>query len=267
MNGTFSELMSATYNSLTQPPDNILSRLELATILFRRLSFRLEAVRNSEQAEQISTTPIEFTLASGVDEAVLTTLASDFVIPLWAEYKLPSYSGNPVWKFLPTVHLSMLAQQRNLGRYACSFYGSNAREVIFKSSLYGNEVTLITATAATIHVYYSQDIPFPTSEDETISLPNNLVNMIGYDALVSALPIMIANAAKLLKDQPDLAPQMTAWQGLYAHYQGERAEFEHYFNKWKSESRGSHRPRSRPDVLAQRIGGGPYRWSIINGGQ
>lgn len=263
MNDTFSTLMSATYNSLGQPPDNILSRLELATILFRRLSFRLEAVRNSEQAEQIAKSS-EFTLANGENTKDLTTLETDFVIPLWAEYKSWAYLGNPVWVFLPTVHISMLPQQRNLGRYACSFYGSNAREVIMETSLYGNE---IFTPSATLRVWYSPDIPFPSDEGATIDLPNNLVNMVQYDALVSALPIMIANAAKLVSDQPIYAAQITAWEGLYKHYLMEREEFQHYFDKWRTESRGSHRPRKRQDVLTSMIGRGTnFPWFIHNGG-
>lgn len=248
--------MASSYNSLGQPPDNILSRLELSTIMFRRLSYRLEAVRNSEQGEQICSTPVEFQLGNGEDEVVLTDLASDFVIPLWAEFKSWSNLGNPVWIYLPTVNLSMLAQQRVLGKYACSFYGPNAREVRFKSSLYGNEIPLVTYTAPIVHVYYAQDVPFPAREDSTIDLPNNLVTMVMYDTLVSALPLMITNGSKLLLDQPQLAPQLKAWEQLYQHYQMEKAEFEHLFEKWRRESRGSHRPRKRPDVLQGLVGTG-----------
>lgn len=266
MNDTLSQLYANTYASLGQPPDQILSRFELGTIVYRNLSYRLEAVRQSEQAVQISPDPLEFTLNG--DEVNLTTLASDFVIPLWAEYQSWSFSGNPVWVYLPTVHLSMLAKQRDMGMWACSFFGSGARDVRFKSSLYGNEISVFTPTP-TIHVYYSPDIPFPDNENQTIDLPNNLVNMVQYDALIDSLPLMMTNGAKLVTDDPSLAPQIASWKGLYAHYLERRREFEKYFDKWRTESRGSHRPTRRGDILSNVLGGGnsSFPFFISSGGE
>jgi len=256
MNDTLAQLYSSVYASLTMPPDEILSRYELSTIVMRRLTYRLEAVRQSEQGEQISTTPLEFTLANDENEVVLTDLTTDFVIPMWAEFKSWNYLQNPVWVFLPTVNLSMLQEKRARWQYACSFYGSNAREVKFQASLYGGESTIMNPYAATIRVYYSQDIPIPDYEGTTIDLPNNLVQMVYFDALVSAIPLMQANASKYVQDRPQLIPQISAWNGLLTQYREEKAEFEKYFEQWRTESRGSHRPQMRGDVLQNVIGGG-----------
>ena len=106
MNSTLSDLYSSCYTSLGMPSTEILSRIELAQIVMRRLSFRLEQVRQSEQGTQMSVTPVEFTLAQNEDEVVLTDLVSDFVIPLWAEYKSWTYLTNPIWVYLPVVNLS-----------------------------------------------------------------------------------------------------------------------------------------------------------------
>jgi hypothetical protein len=255
MNDTLAQLYSSTYASLGMPTDEILSRYELSTIVLRRLTYRLEAVRQSEQGEQISTTPLEFTLASGENEAVLTDLTTDFVIPMWAEFKNWPIMGNPTWTFLPTVNLSMLAEKRTRLQYACSFYGSDAREVRFQASLYGNEATIMNPNAATIRVWYSQDIPIPTSETSTIALPNNIVQMVYLDSLVSAIPLMQVNMAKYVSDRPHLVPQIARLDALYAHYQTEKAEFEKYFEQWRLESRGSHRPTMRGDVLGNVLGG------------
>ena len=44
-------------------------------------------------------------------------------------------------------------------------------------------------------------------------------------------------------------------QNLYNQYQAEKAEFEKYFEQWRTESRGSHRPQMRGEVLANVLGG------------
>ncbi len=255
MNDTLAQLYSSIYSSLGMPTDEVLSRYELSTIVMRRLTYRLEAVRQSEQGEQISGTPLEFTLASGDNEVVLTDLTTDFVIPMWAEFKSWNYLQNPVWQFLPTVNLSMLQEKRARWQYACSFYGPDAREVRFQASLYGNESTIVNPYAATIRVWYSQDIPLPDYEGSTIALPNNLVTMVMYDALVSSIPLMQANASKYVQDRPQLVPQIASWTGLLAQYKEEKAEFEKFFENWRTESRGSHRPTMRSDVLQNVIGG------------
>lgn len=255
MNDTLSQGYSTVYSSLGMPTDEILSRYELSTIFLRRLTYRLEAVRQSEQGEQISTVPLEFTLDSNDNEVVLTDLVDDFVIPMWAEFKNWSILSNPTWTFLPTVNLSMLAEKRTRLQYACSFYGSNAREVKFQASLYGNEATIMNPNAATVRVWYSQDIPLPANENANIDLPNNLVNMVVFDTLVSAIPLMQVNMSKYVNDRPQLAPQVVALNGLLAQYKEEKAEFERFFENWRTESRGSHRPQMRGDVLGNVIGG------------
>lgn len=263
MNDTLSNLYSSVYNSLGMPPSEILSRLELSTIVLRRLTYRLEQVRQSEQGEQLSATPLEFTMASGDNEVTLTDLTSDFVIPLWAEYQTWDFLSNPVWNYLPTVNLSMLQEQRGRWIYACSFFGNNARDVRLQTSLYGNEATIVNPYAANIRVFYSQTIPIPETEDSTISLPNNLVNMVAFDAMVAALPLMQANAAKYVNDRPQLIPQIAAWNGLQRQYEGEKQEFQVVFLKWCQESRGAHRPRMRGDVLGNVVGntgGGTMFW-------
>lgn len=262
---SLSKLYSSIYNSLGQPDDSILSRIELATIVFRRLSFRLEGVRQAEQSISIAKSA-DITFANNENEYDLTENIADFVVPMWAEFKSYNIQNNPVWIFLPTVNLPMLAEQRNLGRYACSFYGDTARQVKIQLSMYGNETN---SPFNRVRVWYLPTIPFPTNEQETIDLPDNLVNMVVYDALVSAIPIMITNATKQLGDVPSYKDQIGAWQGLYAHYERERAEFLEYYEKWRRESRGSHRPRMQTDVLTQVIGnrGAMYPFFSNNNGR
>lgn len=67
---------------------------------------------------------------------------------------------------------------------------------------------------------------------------------------------MQVNMAKYLTDRPQLAPQIARLDALYAHYQTEKAEFEKYFEQWRTESRGSHRPTMRGDVLGNVLGSG-----------
>lgn len=248
------------YLSIGQPEDSFLSRIELANIITRRLQFRLEAVRQAEQGISIAKTA-EFTLANDENEKNLTTLTADFVVPMWVERQTYNVLSEPVWQFVPTVNLSQLQQYRDLGRPSVAFYGANATEVKAQFSYYGQDIW----GQYRIHrVWYLPTITLPGTEDTTIELPDNLVNMVQYDAIVSALPLMIVNASAQLAQRPDLERQIMAWEKLYAHMNVERAEFEEFFNKWRRESRGAHRPRRRGDVL--RVNGLRTKTTAIAGG-
>ena len=257
---TLSQLFSDVYLGLAQPDDSFLSKLELSNIMFRRLGLRLEQVRQSEQAIMIAKSST-FTLASTTDEKNLTTTIADFVVPMWAEQQTSNFNGNPIWRFIPTVHLAMLAQKRALGIPAVSFHGSNATEVLATFSFYGNETW---NPYNNIRVWYLPTISFPSTEQTAIQLPQNLISMVVYDTYVSAIPIMIANAARSMQDSPTIKDQVVAWQGLYSHYMRERSEFEILWKKWVSESRGSHRPRRRGDILPNRVGNSAVIWSVNN---
>jgi len=261
MNDTLSELYSSAYSALTLPPDDILQRSDLANIVLRRLSHRLEGIRQSEQSVAIIKSAT-FTMDNGENTKDLTAEIDDFVVPMWAEYRGWDYLQNPVWYFLPTVHLSMLAKERALGKYACSFYGENSRQVTIETSLYGNEVY---APFNEFQVFYLPTVPLPESESETIKLPDNLITMLLLDTLVSALPLMIGNAAKQTLKNPQLKDQMAVWTMMLGEYKQERAEFAVLYDKWLKESRGSHRPRRRGDILANRLGNGGGRNFFVTG--
>ena len=264
MNSTLSELYANIYVACGSPEDDLLDRKQLANIVLRRLSYRMESVRQSPQRESIAKTA-NFTLASDEDEKDLTALDTNLVIPLWCEAKSWNYLNNPVWVFVPTVNLSVLQEQRQLGRPSVSFYGANPTEVKAKFSFYGNEVW---APFSTLRVWYTPAITFPDTEDTIIELPENLVSMIYYDAMVSALPMMITNAAKQLDKRPELKEMIQAWQFLLGELKVERMEFERYFELWRRKSRGGNRPTMRSDVLTQVLGNQNSRfpWFVNNGG-
>lgn len=261
MNTNISEIYSSIYLGLGQPTDDILQRIELGNIFFRRMSYRLEGIRQSEQAIAIVKSA-EFTMDANENTKDLTAEIDDFVIPMWAEYKGYNTLGNPVYYFLPTVHVSMLAKERNLGRYACSFYGEDATQVTIETSLYGNEAI---SPFNQFRVWYSPTVPLVSTESETIKLPNNLITMLTLDIYVSAIPVMITNASKQLKNTPELKDQIGAWMGLLASYERERAEFAVPYDKWLKESRGSHRPRRRNDILTSRNTGQGFPLFIRTG--
>lgn len=247
---TLSQMYSTVYLSVGSPTDDILSRLELGTIVMRQLSLRLEEVRQSEQAVNIIRSA-EIAIGNTSDEYDLTTNIPDLVMPLWAEFKVLTVS-NPLWAFLPTVHIATLPKERAVGRYACSFYGGNAREVKMQVSLYGNESG---SPSNTVRVYYSPTISFPSNENEQIQLPDNLVNMVTLDAICAAIPLMQVNMMDLLAEQPELKAKAQALGGLLTTMREERDRFERRFTTWRKESRGSHRPSMANDVLTDVIGG------------
>lgn len=227
------------------PEDSFLSRIELANIITRRLQLRLESVRQAEQGITIAKTA-EFTLANDENEKNLTTLESDFVVPMWIERQVYTVLSEPVWQFVPTVNLAQLQSFRSQATPAVAFYGANSTEVIAQFSYFGQDVWQWYR----VHrCWYLPTISLPDSEDDPIQLPDNIVNMVQYDAVVSALPLMMTNAAAQLKDRPELKDQMEAWKFQLGEMKVERAEFQQYFEKWRRESRGAHRPRRRRDVL------------------
>lgn len=246
MSLTYSQIYSAAYLSLGQPNDDILSKLELCNIVQRRWSYRMEGVRQSEQGVIIAKSS-EFTLANDEDSEDLTTLESDFAVPMWVERQTITYLSNPIWEFVPTVNLNILEQFRSNFMPAVAFHGSNPSEVIAKFSYFGNETWL---QQSRIHrVWYLPDLTQPSTEETAISLPDNIVNILIYDTVVSAIPLMQMNMAKQLNNRPELKDQMEALKGLYAQYTMEQKDFEKLFDKWANESRGAHRPRRRNDVL------------------
>lgn len=240
-----SQIFSSVYLSLGQPTDDFLSKLELSTILFRRMSIRLESVRQSEQWISIAKST-EFTLSANSNEKNLTDLEADLVIPLWVERQIVNVSQHPVWQFVPTVNLTQLQSRRQSLTPAVSFYGGDSREVIAQFSYFGNE---IASPFRNHRVWYSPTVPYPTTESETIALPDNLVNMLYFDCMVSAIPIMIVNASKQLKERPELAGMIASWQILLESHRTEQMEFTRFFENWRKESRGGHRARRRRDVL------------------
>lgn len=263
MNNTLAELYANIYVACGSPEDDLLDRKQLANILLRRLSYRLEAVRQSPQRESVAKT-VTFTLASDSDEKNLTTLDTNLVIPLWCEAQTTSYVGNPVWTYIPTVNLSTLAEQRQLAVPSVAFYGGNPTEVKAKFSFYGNEVW---APFSSMRVWYTPVITLPDTEDTLIELPDNLVSMVYYDAMVSALPMMMTNAAKQMDKRPELAGMSQSWQFLLGELKEERAEFERYFELWRRKSRGGSRPTMRSDVLQQVIPrGGRFPFFVNNSG-
>ena len=231
--------------SLGQPTDDIITKAELAQILFRRASLRLESVRQSEQRVAIAKSS-DFTLTSGSDEKNLTDLETDFVIPLWIEQKIVALADHPFWAFVPTVDLAILQQRRAIGQVAVAFYGGTSQEVIAKFSYFGNE---LSSPFNQFRAWYSPTVPFPTTDNEGFALPDNLVGMLALDTMVYAIPLMITNAAKQLKDKPELEGQIRAWQLLLISHKEEQKEFEELFEMWRRGSRGGHRARRRMDVM------------------
>jgi len=245
MCSTTSQIFSSAYMRLGQPTDDILSRVELANILYGRMSIRFESVRQSEQRVAIAKSS-DFTLDASSNEKNLTTLETDFVIPLWVERQIVNVSQHPIWQFVPTVNLSQLQSRRAMLSPAVSFYGADSQEVIAQFSYYGNEL----ATPFRTHrVWYSPTVTLPSTETEAILLPDNLINMLVFDCIVYAIPLMVVNASKQLKTSPDLKEQIGAWQLLLASAKEEQAQFERWFEAWRKDSRGGHRARRRRDVL------------------
>lgn len=259
---TPAEIMSAAYVGVGRPEDHILQRVEMASILMRSLSYRLELIRQSEQAISIVKSA-SFTLANTENSKDLTTYVDNFGIPMWVERQTVNITGSqPVWAFVSTVALSQLASRRAQGFPACSFYGDNALDVNVEFSYYGNEV----ATPSRVHrVWYAPSVTLPAAEDQTVAIPDNLTQILVLDTMVKSLPLMITNAAKLVVAEPSLAPMMESWKMLLDELKAERGQFEVIWEQWRKESRGGHRSRRRRDVLRRDPAAGQWIFGVRGG--
>lgn len=240
-----SQIFNAVYMGIGKPEAQYLDKVELANILFRQMSYRMEIVRQSEQRVLIAKTS-EFTLSNDENTKDLTALETDFVIPMWAERQSVNWASHPVWEFIPTVNLAQLQERRALALPACSFRGDSPVQCTVEFSYFGNEVA---TPCRTTRVWYAPTIPFPSQEQSTVELPDNLINMVTLDTMFRAIPICIQNASKYVTDIPSLAPVIAAWNGMLVSVANEREEFEVYFLKWSKGSRGGHRSRRRGEVM------------------
>src|SRR4051812_29378284 len=120
---TPAKIISSVLLGLGTPESLLLQESEAANVVFRKLSYYYEGVRQSDQ-NLLAQVTSEFTLASGVNSKDLTTLTSgNAIIPLWVERKTDDLT-NDVWEFVPTVNMDTLPERRSQNKAAVGFYGS-----------------------------------------------------------------------------------------------------------------------------------------------
>lgn len=240
--------MSSVYIGLGQPEPELLQRHELSDILFRRLAFYYEGLRTSDQ-NIMSKWTSEFTLGGTENTKNLSTLTSnDILFPLWAERKVTT-GTNVIWEFVPTVNLDTLTDRRINGDAAVAFYGESPSSITAAFSYYGNEVQ---TPATTFRIRYQPVSTFSQSESATVAVPDNLTPLIVADVTLHAVPLMTVNASKWLKDRPELAQRMDAWNAVAQQALIDKEEWMPLFEQFTRRSRGAGRARNRNDILSGR---------------
>lgn len=242
---TPAKLISSVFIGLADPEPELIQEMDVATVVFRKLAYYYEGIRQSDQnllAEKTS----EFTLASGSNSKDLTTLTtSDVITPLWVEQK--TFDGtNDSWRFIPTVNMNVLPERRAHGIMAVGFYGDTANQITAEFSKYGDE---LTAPYSTFRVWYAPANTFSANKDATITIPDNLTPLIELDARISCIDIIAVNASKYVHKRPELASRVTAYEQLKMGLMMEKAKWEERFETWRKRSRGGHRAIDHNDIL------------------
>lgn len=245
---TPSKIISSVMVGLGIPEKELLDEHEIARIVFRKLAYYYEGIRQSDQNLMTSVTS-EFTLATGANTKDLTALATDIITPLWCERKIHD-ATNDYWEFVPTVNLDSLVERRARYEAAVSFYGSNANQITAAFSLYGDESG---SPYSTYRIWYSPANSFTNNKDATLAIPDTVTALVAVDAQLNCIPQLIVNASKYLDKRPDLAARISAWQGMAGALQVEKAEWTKHFETWSRRSRGAHRAINHSEVLS---GGG-----------
>lgn len=237
---TVSRIMSSAYLGLGKPEPELLQKSELSEIVFQRLAFYYEGLRTSDQ-NLMSKWSSEFTLASTENTKNLTTLtSSDIVLPLWAERQVTT-GDNESWEFVPAVNLDTLQDKRNTGEPAVAFYDESG--VLYAAfSFYGNEVS---TPESTIRIRYSPLNTF--SETATLRVPDNLTPMIVTDVKLTAIPLMMVNAAKF--PNKDMTARIQAYAGMQQQLMMEKEEWKPLYERFVRRSRTTQRARNRSDIL------------------
>lgn len=242
---TPAKLLSSIIIGLGTPEGLLLQESEAANVLFRRLAYYYEGIRQSDQ-NLLAEVTSEFTLAASANSKDLTTLtASDVIIPLWCERKI--YDGiNDIWEFVPTVNLDVLPEYRSKRRPAVAFYGATPNQVTAEFSYFGDESSTPTTT---FRVWYAPANPITGNKDAVIAIPETLAPLLVVDSQLILIQLLCVNASKYLDKQPQLAPRIAAWQGMTETLREEKAEWVVRFNIWSKKSRGFHRARNHNEIL------------------
>lgn len=243
---TPAKLLTSVIVGLGRPESQILQEAEAADVLYRKLAFYYESVRQAGQGLNVKKTS-EFTLAAGVNTQNISTLTtSDAITPLWVERKIYNGPSNPAWEFVQTVNADTLAEKRELGEPAVAFYGETPNQLIAEFSFYGDEVG---SPYNICRVWYAPANDFSANKDGTIAIPETVAAVVSVDTKLNCIPLMLANAAKYLDKQPQLADRMNAWREMQASLTVEKEEWLRHFNAWSKRSRGAHRAINHAEVI------------------
>lgn len=252
MYSTVSEIFNSAFIGLGNPEPELMTESQLAEIVFERLCFYLESIRQSDQDLSIRKS-IEFQLSSGSNEYDLTAAVEDqgfgIAEPLWAERKLTNFSsGNPIWQFIPMVNLDFQSERRAEHILTVSYYGDNANQITAVFSGYGDE---ILTPNNTFRIWYSPQYVFTANTGQTVPIPPNLTALVVCDVQIAALAQMQIEAAKYLDKRPNLAMRMKSWDRLTEELFRRKQGWDRWFNSFCTRSRAAHRAVNHVDILLQ----------------
>lgn len=252
MYSTVSEVFNTAFVGLGRPEPELLQESDLAQIVYERLNFYYETLRQSDQNLTVRKS-VEFQLSSGSNEYDLTAAVENegygIIEPLWCERKLTNFAyGNPVWVFVPCVNADTQSDRRVERILTVSYYGDNPNQITAVFSAYGDEV--LTPNNS-FRIWYAPQNVFSSSIGATVTVPQNLTALVVCDVKIIALAQMQMEASKYVDKRPNLAMRMKAWDRMTMELERQKVGWDKWFQSFANRSRSAHRAINHIDVLQQ----------------
>lgn len=252
MYNTVDNILNPAFIGLGDPEPELMTRPQLAQIVFERLSYYYEMARQSDQNVMVRKS-VEFEISSSSDEVDITDLVEDegytIITPLWMERRIASNTGfGDVWQYVDNVNTDTITDRRLENIIAVSYYGDNPNQITAKFSVFGDNLVL---PYNSFRLWYAPGNVFSDSGDATIQIPPNLGALLVVDVKIQAFAQMQVEAAKYVDDRPGLAARMKAWDRMTMQLETQKWEWTEWWISFTIRSRGYHRAVDHIDVLGQ----------------
>lgn len=256
---TIAEIINDVLVAVGSPPQDWLSLKDVARLVRNRLAYRLTRLAQSDQNQ--NTSVISFRLGYDADGYPIDDESSDpreqtlqdVGNPVWAERRVSAGNGSSgIWEYVPTVNLDSLEDWRNEARAAVSFYRDGALDAMkMRYTFAPTEWSGNDSSGDNFRVWFDPNVATQSALESPTNLPPNFNFLIADDVIVSIIPVLMNNVARLSNGGEIVAGplQISAWQSLQADAARRLAEWDQSFNEYRNRSKGSQRGRQRRPVL------------------
>jgi hypothetical protein len=229
---TLAKLVTDVLAGLGFPPEKWLRVEDAVRVTTQSLLYAAQGLAQANQNQVISKKT--FTPASREH-----TLADVRGVPVWAERKVGT-EPDEIWRYVPAVNLASIEEAAERGEDRCAFFNENG---VLKIRL-----SLKPTGAEQFRLRYDPDPLLETTINDELKVPAGFYPYFSARARRSAVPVILANAAKLREDPPGDF-QLLAWKTVLEEAHETIREWEPMWKQHRLGSRGTARGRRRRRIL------------------